>query len=447
MKTPAILVSLLTFVALATSADLARAVDLSQIERSIAKEPAYRNEPHYGLLVFGPQAAQRSWLVMDGNEILYFDRNRNGDLTDPEDRIELDAEATKKIRISGEGYSGLSIFEIGTVAGVKLRFQFWVRKRDFTPNDEWLRNLLQEREANHWENSTLLRIAADGTQAQIPILLTAKPVDAQIAHLDCPLTIGLRSAERQKLQPWPQSTNFDVQIGTPMLPPRNYARPMFAPLATGELPKDVHPQAVFTYPAKKPGAPPIVQIIELNQRCCGDSLFAPMTVPREAGEGMAQVSISYAPGPERVILPATFEVPIGGQRRSLDSETSYVMFSNRDGTVGLDEALVALRVAGFNVRKMARPEMTSLLIEVDDRPVFAITLNRKPEVRNVARALAENSTFATALNDCNARFEVYRFPDKSDFKEMELSNIHRALLQETGGIVYTPWDKRLFRAE
>jgi len=35
------------------------AVDLSKIERVIAKEPAYGGQPLYALLVFGPEAAKR----------------------------------------------------------------------------------------------------------------------------------------------------------------------------------------------------------------------------------------------------------------------------------------------------------------------------------------------------------------------------------------------------
>ena len=63
------------------------AVDLAQIDRSIVKEPRYVGTPHYALIVVGPRAEHRSWLVMDGDETLYFDRNGNGDLTDPEDHI------------------------------------------------------------------------------------------------------------------------------------------------------------------------------------------------------------------------------------------------------------------------------------------------------------------------------------------------------------------------
>jgi len=59
----------------------ANAADLAQIERKIAKEPAYHGQPKYCLLVFGPEARTRIWIVMD-DESLYVDRNGNGDLTE-----------------------------------------------------------------------------------------------------------------------------------------------------------------------------------------------------------------------------------------------------------------------------------------------------------------------------------------------------------------------------
>jgi hypothetical protein len=438
----------LLMVATPVNADQAGLSDLAKLDRSIAKEPSYGSAPHYALLVFGPEAAHRSWLVMDGDNLLFVDRNGNGDLTDPEDRIELEFEATKKIRIAdGSGYSGFSVFEIGTVAGVKLRFNFWVRKRGFVPTDDWQRDIMRQREANHWENGTLLRIAADGMQVQNPTVMAARPADAQITHLNGPLTFGLRAGTRQKLQPWPQSTMFDVRIGTPALPPRGHAENMFAPLATSELPPDLHPQAVFTYRPQSPGGQPIVQTIALDKRCCGDSFYSQLTVPREAGEGLASVSLTYSAGAARIIHPATFEVPIGGQRSSLDSETSYVLFSDEQKSIGLDEALVALRVAGLTVQRIARPENASLQVQVDGRTLFAITLNRTPEVGEVAKALAEDVRFVEVLKQCDSRFDIFRFPDRSDFRQNDLAAIHKILVQETSGIVYTPWDKQLSRPE
>ena len=78
---------LATIVCFALLAAPAAALDLTKIERSIRKEPAYESKrPQYCLMVFGPEAKVRVWLVLDGN-ILYVDRSGNGDLTAAADRI------------------------------------------------------------------------------------------------------------------------------------------------------------------------------------------------------------------------------------------------------------------------------------------------------------------------------------------------------------------------
>src|SRR5262249_46056667 len=69
-------------------AGAAWAADLSRISRTIAKEPAYHNKPKYCLLVFGPEAKTRVWLVLDG-DVLYVDFNGNGDLTEKGERMAL----------------------------------------------------------------------------------------------------------------------------------------------------------------------------------------------------------------------------------------------------------------------------------------------------------------------------------------------------------------------
>src|SRR5262245_7856310 len=72
--------------------------DLTKIDRSIGKEPVYQSKsPKYCLLVFGPRAETRVWLVLDlvseprqedgSNNALYVDRNGNGDLTEADERI------------------------------------------------------------------------------------------------------------------------------------------------------------------------------------------------------------------------------------------------------------------------------------------------------------------------------------------------------------------------
>src|SRR5260370_24798597 len=103
----------LTLVGLGLSAGLALGADLSKIEKAIKKEPAYQTKtPRYGLLGFGPDAADRVWLVWDGNT-LYVDRNGNGDLTEPGKKV-----VAEKPRAGRSEYEGFT-FEAGelTIGG------------------------------------------------------------------------------------------------------------------------------------------------------------------------------------------------------------------------------------------------------------------------------------------------------------------------------------------
>jgi hypothetical protein len=61
--------------------------DLSKVDRSLI-EPKGLVKPHYCLLVFGPQAKTRVWIIEDGDK-LYVDRNANGDLTDDGEPVKL----------------------------------------------------------------------------------------------------------------------------------------------------------------------------------------------------------------------------------------------------------------------------------------------------------------------------------------------------------------------
>jgi hypothetical protein len=94
---PPTLAACLGLLVLATvSTHAADVPDLSKIDRGIRKEPAYKaKQPLYGLYVFGPEARTRVWAVFDKShpdaqhyDVLYFDRNADGDLTAADERIE-----------------------------------------------------------------------------------------------------------------------------------------------------------------------------------------------------------------------------------------------------------------------------------------------------------------------------------------------------------------------
>lgn len=62
--------------------------DLTKIPRTILKGPTLLTKvpPRYCLLVFGPNAATRIWLVADGM-LLHIDRNANGNLAETDEQV------------------------------------------------------------------------------------------------------------------------------------------------------------------------------------------------------------------------------------------------------------------------------------------------------------------------------------------------------------------------
>jgi hypothetical protein len=100
----------------------ASAVDLAKIDRRIGKEPAYQAKPQYCLLVFGPEAGFRVWLVLDG-DVLYVDRNGNGDLTEPDKRCSRSQQSTDLFRFENikiTDPSGSASYACGVYASPKV---------------------------------------------------------------------------------------------------------------------------------------------------------------------------------------------------------------------------------------------------------------------------------------------------------------------------------------
>jgi hypothetical protein len=81
----------------------------------IRKEPTYRTKtPQYGALIFGSEGKDRVWLVRDG-DVLYVDRNGNGDLTEPGKLVVCEKKPGRNPE--EDGYS----FEVGDIhAGTRI---------------------------------------------------------------------------------------------------------------------------------------------------------------------------------------------------------------------------------------------------------------------------------------------------------------------------------------
>ena len=418
-------------------------VDLTRINRAIRKEPAYKSKPRYALLVIGPRAEHRAWFVIDGDDVVYVDRNGNGDLTELSECVQLDREATDKIKLGGStAYKAMHVFSLGQVAEAKLNFHLWVRNPEYDESkDESLldypeiRAYRQDMRNRGWTNGSLMRVAADGMQVQTPLALTTQPDDAQICHLLGPLTFKLKWGERQQLEPWPKRTVFDLHIGSLNLPPRGWTRAGFdfSPLTISEVPLHLHPVAKFEFPGNSSDGRPLREELTLSQRCCGDTLYNMLTLPKGVTSGTAKITVTFPLWLGRRVEPAHFDVPIN-QKRSRHNEAAYVMFNNPK--IDMKDAVNALRKRGIEISI----QENILLVTDEGQPGISIRLNRDPAAREIASGLADGTEFAETLSRCDARFEIG--PYDAD-KEETIRRIEQSLQDLTHGFVYQTWDQHL----
>src|SRR5262249_43889919 len=151
-------------------------------DRTIAKEPAYRSKtPKYGLLVFGPEAKSRAWVVLDG-DFLYVDRNCNGDMTEEGERRGIKRKPQRNFAKKKPGRSSAvaSVHVVITdLDGAKHRLTFRL-------------------------TSTGVGIDAKchgsqyvGSTYRDDLVFSARPQDAPIVHLNGPLTLQLVEPPRQ----------------------------------------------------------------------------------------------------------------------------------------------------------------------------------------------------------------------------------------------------------
>jgi hypothetical protein len=170
----------------------AAAADLTNIDRTIAKEPAYKSKPKYCLLVFGSEAKTRVWLIRDG-DVLYVDRNGNGDLMEKGERFE------------GAKYPGGIKWTIGDIVEADGR----TRHTD-------LRVRMKLVSGSYWQGSFGFHLrTADGIHQEVgnefgPLRFSDRAQDAPVVHFAGPLTFFLRTPRNRILQ----EGGFIAVIGT-----------------------------------------------------------------------------------------------------------------------------------------------------------------------------------------------------------------------------------------
>jgi hypothetical protein len=247
------------------------ATDLTQIDRTIRKEPVYQTKaPKYCLLVFGPAAATRVWLVVDGNT-LYVDRNGNGDLTEDGEKVKAD-----ELKDAEEGVHVFTVGELRDGDRTHKSLRVGVTTLDhLTELDKRVKALLtkEPKARGYWVILDLDLPGRKGagvggrvTQQSAPVDVNgvlqfgSTPKDAPILHFGGPLQITLFDPCSLKIG---RDTDVVLGVGCAGVGPGTTTYMDY----DGVIPENAYPTLDVTYPTKQPGEPPARERFELKQRC------------------------------------------------------------------------------------------------------------------------------------------------------------------------------------
>jgi hypothetical protein len=240
------LVAAVTFLGILTGGRLA-AADLTKISRTISKEPAYKSKPKYCLVVFGPEAKTRLWLVLDG-DVLYVDKSGNGDLTENGKSL---AYTQGKLDVSDPAYplQDYRLFSLGEVADgertyTRIEIGHTILKQKFEVKTDFGKEMarLLKRDPGltrlgiHAIRNGKVRIQALGYAAD-------SPEKAPIVHIDGPVT--LKPHNVSGLVRGDKPFEFYAVVGT-----QGLGEDTFAMLDYTEIPESAKPLVEIEFPGK-----------------------------------------------------------------------------------------------------------------------------------------------------------------------------------------------------
>jgi hypothetical protein len=245
-------------------------IDLTKIPRTLTKQPVYQSKsPKYCLLAFGPKAERHVWLVIDGG-VLYIDRNGNGDLTEPNERI------------VGKGIPGVGYFfeagslQDGTLTHTNLKVGAGLLAAlDTADAPSYLRKLVKENPlaagftvtievamAGRRGSGTGGRVQqwACGLDAEGLLQFADTPAKAPIIHFGGPWCMALFGKQTLRLG---RTEDMIVGFGTPGLGPGTFAFTYYDDL----VPEKVFPVVEISFPGKALADKPVQARYSLQDRC------------------------------------------------------------------------------------------------------------------------------------------------------------------------------------
>ncbi len=302
-------VSHLLLIAACIATSPAEAVDLTQVPRTIGNEPNYQSQPKYGLLVFGPEATTRIWLVHDG-DTLYADLNGDGDLRDPAERFT----ATQSSNVN----NGTFRFEIGEVQEADRRHQslavYTMNLQHLMHSDSRIKAALTKNPQARFYG---LRVELDvpgyrgvGREGRVEHLVSAMdangvllfaetPEEAPLIHFGGPWEATVDGELTLKVG---RRKDVFLGIGTPGLGPGTTAFAAYQDL----VPDSLCPKLNIAFPGENQPSAEFV----LRKRCCTVNFHDIIEVPADVTAEEATVTVSFDDWLGGFVQPTTHRVNV-----------------------------------------------------------------------------------------------------------------------------------------
>jgi hypothetical protein len=286
MNSKAILVTaILLFVACASGRAQpqrdAKTPDLTKIDRKIGKEPAYKKSPEYCLVVFGSEAKLRVWVVVDG-DIVYVDRNGNGDLTEKGKSLKL--ESTDRGKYSPP-------CEVGDILDPHTKLTH------------------KEMKVGLWgEDSYRISVDAAFESKKIPrlygfanVTFARKPADAPVVHFGGPLRMGLSIATIDD-----RPAFLCALIGTPGAGKGSFVD--YSHSVFSEIDPKLKPDVELEYPGEKDA------VVREKAKFYRDSIEGVYLYPVKSGakedKREVKITLSFPDWGDGKVAPQSFTKPI-----------------------------------------------------------------------------------------------------------------------------------------
>lgn len=243
------------------------AAESTKAGRKIAREPQYQSRPKYCLLDFSGETEHRVWLVHDG-KTLYIDRNANGDLTEPDERVAaIDEDVGSTSFELGEVRIGTRVhknFSIAVIPFERLAYRDAEAKARFKSDPE-------ARNYRLWIDLELPGYVGQGIGGRVTHNVS-RDASGFLEFADSAEQAPLvRFEGLREITLWGRPeltvgrpTEVYLAVGTAGIGPGTTAFVGHE----GVVPAGLCPRVEVTYQAQKADEPPIRQRYEVRHRCC-----------------------------------------------------------------------------------------------------------------------------------------------------------------------------------